>query len=110
MLFSLLTVCPLVIEIAGELSARRGARFEDDTRAVRNLAQDGRFHAVLVRAREPLPGLRNVLIHEYVGLDMDRVVEALDNLNPDRVFCGAHPHGVLAARSQPPVLTTAAAR
>ena len=28
-LFSLLTVCQLVIDIAGELSARRGERFED---------------------------------------------------------------------------------
>lgn len=39
-LFSLLTVCQLVIDIAGELSARRGDRFEDYTEAVRNLARD----------------------------------------------------------------------
>jgi hypothetical protein len=30
-LFSLLTVCQLVIDVAGELSARRGDRFEDYT-------------------------------------------------------------------------------
>jgi hypothetical protein len=36
--FSLLTVCQLVIDIAGELSARRGERFEDYTQAVRNLS------------------------------------------------------------------------
>ena len=81
-LFSLLTVCKLVIDIAGELSARRGERFEDYTQAVRNLATDARFSADLVRELERLPGFRNVLIHEYVALDMDRVVEALERLDP----------------------------
>jgi len=32
-LFSLLMVCQLVIDLAGELSARRGDRFEDYTEA-----------------------------------------------------------------------------
>ena len=81
-LFSLLTVCQLVIDIAGELSARRGERFEDYTQAVRNLATDERFSADLVRELERLPGFRNVLIHEYVALDMDRVMEALERLDP----------------------------
>ncbi len=81
-LFSLLTVCQLVIDIAGELSARRGERFEDYTEAVRKLAVDPRFPPALVRALERLPGFRNVLIHEYVALDMDRVIEALDQLDP----------------------------
>ncbi len=31
---------------------------------------------------EPLPGFRNVVIHEYVALDLRRVVEALDHLEP----------------------------
>jgi hypothetical protein len=48
-LFSLLTVCQLVIDVAGELSARR-------------------------------------VVHQYVGLDMDRVVEALDRLEPVEHF------------------------
>jgi len=39
-LFSLLTVCQLVIDVAGDLSARRGDRFEDYTQAVRNLRRD----------------------------------------------------------------------
>lgn len=81
-LFSLLTVCQLVIDIAGELSARRGERFEDYTEAVRKLAVDPRFPPALVRALDRLPGFRNVLIHEYVTLDMDRVIEALDQLDP----------------------------
>ena len=87
-LFSLLTVCQLVIDLAGELSARRGDRFEDYTQAVRNLARDPRFAADLVRRLEPVPGFRNVLVHGYVRLDLDRVVEALDDLGPIEEFLG----------------------
>ena len=32
--------------------------------------------------------LRNVVIHEYVALDMDRVVEAMDDLEPLERFLG----------------------
>jgi uncharacterized protein YutE (UPF0331/DUF86 family) len=85
-LFSLLTVCQIVIDVAGELSARRGERFEDYTGAVRNLGRDPRFSPDLVRALERLPGFRNVLVHEYAALDMDRVVEALDGLDPVERF------------------------
>ncbi len=96
-LFSLLTVCQLVIDIAGDLSAARGDRFEDYTQAVRNLARDPRFAPTLVRALEPLPGFRNVLVHDYVGLDLDRVVEALDSLAPVEAFFAV----VHAMASQP---------
>ncbi|MGH7392280.1 MAG: HepT-like ribonuclease domain-containing protein [Candidatus Rokuibacteriota bacterium] len=81
-LFSLLTVCQVVIDVAAELSARRGDRFEDDTQAVRNLLRDSRFPTALVKELERLPGFRNVLVHDYVALDMQRVVEALDRLEP----------------------------
>ena len=85
-LFSLLTICQLVIDISGELSARRGLRFEDYTEAVGNLGAmdlvDERTLAELGR----LPGFRNVLIHEYVSLDLERVVEALDRLEPIEAF------------------------
>lgn len=87
-LFSLLTVCQLVIDIAGELSARRGDRFEDYTEAVRNLARDHRFPPELVKALERLPGFRNVLIHEYVALDLQRAAEALSELGPVEEFLG----------------------
>jgi uncharacterized protein YutE (UPF0331/DUF86 family) len=85
-LFSLLMVCQLVIDIAGELSARRGERFEDYTDAVRNLTRDQRFPPPLVAELERLPGFRNILVHEYVALDMDRVVEALNRLEPVAEF------------------------
>jgi uncharacterized protein with HEPN domain len=37
-------------------------------------------------ALERLPGFRNVLIHEYVALDLERVVEALNDLEPIEEF------------------------
>ena len=85
-LFSLLMICQLVIDIAGELSARRGDRFEDYTQAVRNLARDERFPPDLVDKLARLPGFRNVLVHEYVALDLNRVVEALNDLEPVERF------------------------
>ena len=85
-LFSLLTVCQLVIDVASDLAARRGDRFEDYTGAVRSLGHDPRFPAELVRALERLPGFRNVLIHEYVSLDLARAVTALDELAPVERF------------------------
>ena len=85
-LFSLLTVCQLVIDLAGDLAARRGDRFEDYTEAVRSLGHDTRFTPELVRKLERLPGFRNVVIHEYVALDLDRVVDALDDLAPVEQF------------------------
>jgi uncharacterized protein YutE (UPF0331/DUF86 family)/predicted nucleotidyltransferase len=84
-LFSLLTVSQLVIDIAGELSARGKLGFEDYTSAVRNLERLG-FATDMVDSLARLPGFRNVLIHEYVGLDLDRAVRALSELQPVRRF------------------------
>ena len=85
-LFSLLTLCQLVIDIAGELSARKGLRFEDYTEAVRNLAVYDEFSDALVADLARLPGFRNIVVHDYVALDMDRVIEALDRLQPVEDF------------------------
>ena len=85
-LYSLLSICQNVIDISGELSARRGLRFEDYTQAVRNLAAFDEFSDELVHELGALPGFRNVLIHEYVALDLERAVEALDRLEPVEAF------------------------
>lgn len=45
-----------------------------------------RFDRSLVSALEPLPGFRNVLVHDYVDLDLDRVVEAMRSLEPVEHF------------------------
>jgi uncharacterized protein YutE (UPF0331/DUF86 family) len=44
------------------------------------------FPAELVTALERLPGLRNVIMHEYVELDLERVVTALNELDPIERF------------------------
>ena len=85
-LFSLLAICQIVIDVSGELSARKGLRFEDYTQAVRNLETLDEFSDELVRELSLLPGFRNVLVHEYVALDLDRAVEALDRLGPVESF------------------------
>jgi uncharacterized protein YutE (UPF0331/DUF86 family) len=86
MMFSLLMMAQLVIDLAGELSARRGGRFEDYVEAVRNLTKDPRFPKDLVSELERLPGLRNVVIHDYVPLDMTLVIQATRNLEPVERF------------------------
>lgn len=88
-LFSLLTVAQVVIDVAGELSAREGHRFEDYTTAVRNLAKLDGFSQELVADLAQLPGFRNILVHEYVGLDYGLVMAALDNLEPVEAFLNA---------------------
>lgn len=85
-LHSLQIVCQVVIDVAGDLAARAGLPFEDYTEAVRRLAEAGPFPREMVRELERLPGFRNVLIHEYVAIDLDRVVAALDELDPIEEF------------------------
>ncbi len=85
-LFSLLTASQLVIDIAGELGARRGLRFEDYTEAVRNLSAWEEFPQELVDRLARLPGFRNILIHEYVSLDYEQVVGAIRDLEPIAEF------------------------
>lgn len=90
LLHSLQTVCQIVIDVAGELSARQGLPFEDYTTAIRNLSRlDPPFAAALVAELEPLPGFRNVVIHDYVALDLERAIEALDRLDPVEEFADA---------------------
>lgn len=85
-LHSLQTVCQIVIDVAGELSARHGLPFQDYTEAVRNLARIGPFPSELVEALEPLPAFRNVVIHDYVALELARALDALDELEPVEEF------------------------
>jgi uncharacterized protein YutE (UPF0331/DUF86 family) len=81
-MFSLLTVVQLVIDISGEVCARNGLRFSDYTQAVRNLSQLPDFSAELVDRLAPLPGFRNVMLHEYVSFDLSRAVAAMRDLAP----------------------------
>jgi uncharacterized protein YutE (UPF0331/DUF86 family) len=80
-------VAQLVIGISGELSSQARLSFEDYTTAVRNLARIEGFPRELVDdLSSRLPGFRNVLIHEYVGLDYGVVLQALGQLKPVEEF------------------------
>lgn len=83
---SLQIVCQAVIDVAGDLAARAGLPFEDYTEAVKRLPEAGPFPRELASELERLPGFRNVLIHEYVSIDYERVVAALDDLAPIEEF------------------------
>lgn len=85
-LFTLLTIAQLVIDIAGELTARRGERFESYREAIRKLAGDPRFSGELTGRLERLAGFRNIVVHEYVGVDYSKVIQALDELDPIAEF------------------------
>lgn len=81
-LFTLLTIAQLVIDIAGELAARRGERVGSYREAIGRLANVPPFTPELARRLEPLAGFRNVVVHEYVGIDDAKVLAALDDLSP----------------------------
>ena len=85
-LFTLLTIAQLVIDIAGELTARRGERFESYREAIRKLAGDPLFSGELTARLERLAGFRNIVVHEYVGVDYSKVIEALGELEPIAEF------------------------
>lgn len=85
-MFALLVICQQIIDVAAELSARRGQAIDSYRKAIQNLVQDPRFPPELVAELERLPGFRNVLVHEYLELDLARAVEALDRLEPIEQF------------------------
>jgi uncharacterized protein YutE (UPF0331/DUF86 family) len=79
--WALLISSQVVIDVSAQLSVQRAARFEDYEEAIRNLADDPRFRPELVDRLTMLPALRNALLHEFVAIDYDRVLRALDNLD-----------------------------
>lgn len=85
-LFSLLAIAQLVIDIAGGLVADEGHTFEDYSEAVRALRRLPDFPPSVVDGLVGLPGFRNILIHEYVALDLDLVVRAIGELEPIDAF------------------------
>jgi len=82
-LFGLLSVAQGVVDVAGELAGRAGLRFADYASAIRQVPG---FPVELVADLIPLAGFRNILIHEYVELDLGRVIEAMDRLDPVERF------------------------
>lgn len=82
---SLLMVAQMVVNVSAELSSRHKLAFSDYTEAVRNLPRIG-YPYDLVSVLAQLPGFRNVVIHEYLALDYDRVLAALQGWEQIRRF------------------------
>lgn len=85
--YSLLVVVQRTIDLAAELSTRRGLRFEDFQEVIRNLAIHEEFPDALIRRLEPLPDLRNGLI--YGPLEPERAVDFLAKLDGVERFAQA---------------------
>jgi uncharacterized protein YutE (UPF0331/DUF86 family) len=79
-LFSLLVCCQRVIDLAGDLSARRGLYFQSYPEALRNLMGSPEFTSELLNDLKGLPGLRDVLVFGYLNRDLERVVASLGRL------------------------------
>lgn len=84
--FSILTVIQTVIDVAAEISVRRGLTFSDYSEAIRNLAALEDFSSDLVEALALLPGFRNALLHPHSALEPEQVVEQLHGLQPVEEF------------------------
>lgn len=84
---SLLIVAQRVIDLAAELSTRRGLRFEDYQEAIRNLAIYEEFPDPLIRRLEPVPEMRNGLL--YGPVEPERVLELLGRLDGIERFAQA---------------------
>lgn len=84
-LHSLLMVAQMVIDVAGELSVSAGLAFADYREAVENLRELG-FPKPLVEQLARLPGFRNVVVRGYLRVDEERVLRALDELEPVEEF------------------------
>ncbi|MEK6375568.1 MAG: DUF86 domain-containing protein [Acidobacteriota bacterium] len=78
---SLFVIAQLVIDIAGELGSRRGVRVETYKEAIRGLSSEPGFSSELVAQLEPLAGFRDIVVHEYIGIDAARVIDALHQLD-----------------------------
>lgn len=85
--YSLLMVTQRTIDVAAELSTRRGLRFEDFQEAIRNLAIHEEFPDALIRKLEPLPDLRNHLI--FGQLEPERALDYLGKLEGVERFAQA---------------------
>jgi uncharacterized protein YutE (UPF0331/DUF86 family) len=83
---TLFLIAQLVIDIAGELASRHGARVENYKQAIRGLANVPEFPNELVAQLEPLAGFRNIVVHEYISLDLQQVIAALRQLERVQQF------------------------
>ena len=89
-----------VLDIATHLVASAGRDAPDYTTAIEELGRLGMLPPELARKLRPLAGFRNVLVHGYLKLDLDRVHEVLNmHLDEVREFARAIDAHLAAAES-----------
>jgi len=74
------------LDVATHVAASAGRDVGDYGAAIERLAELGILPAEFAARFRAVAGFRNVIVHEYVGLDMDRVVTALRDLEPVERF------------------------
>lgn len=75
-----------MIQLARDIAVRKGQTVKSNAEAVRNLALVPELPPSLVRELAELPKLRNMLIYRLLDLDFNRVIAALDHLQPVEEF------------------------
>ncbi len=79
-----------VQDISAHLIAHEGlGRPGNHTQAVDALVEGGVIGADLARRVRGMPGFRNVLVHEYLVVDLNRVVDFLGRLDDFEAFARA---------------------
>lgn len=88
-LHSLFKMSQLVTDIASDLAARRGSRFETYTEAIRTLDHHDALPTEFIVVLTELAGFRTLVADLPFLLDLERVVAALDKLEPVEAFLQA---------------------
>ena len=68
------------------ISLQRAQQPHDYHEAILRLGELGILDPDLARRLAPVSGLRNVLAHEYIGVDWDEVIRSLGELDDLRLF------------------------
>jgi len=75
------------IDVGAHLVSELGLRTPDDYGQIfQSLGREGRLDRDLAKRLERAVGMRNLLVHEYLDIDLDRVWEALGDLDDLRAF------------------------
>lgn len=79
-----------VQDVAVHIAATEGLGAPTNhTDAIDLLGEGGILDETLHRSVRRMPGFRNVIVHEYLAVDLDRVLEAWDRLGDFEAFVDA---------------------
>lgn len=92
--------CEILLDVGNHVLAGAFGRTADSYEEILSaLADEGVLSAALRQALTGLGGFRNVLVHDYLDLDMDRVFDVLQRAPEQFEAFAAELHAWLARRS-----------